>query len=414
MYHTFGQECDEDFVERVVIPGNDRLRLEQHDSDIRNERHVFPEIIALLYFITMVMQYTILEFWYFDHFSAKYGQPMNDDIGQPMSNDIGQPMSNDMNGYGTQVANGNVGHVEDKIQGSANRLNLYANLVSNFVAVFATFFLGPLSDRYGRRFIFFVSFCGLLVAQTVNILVFYYHFSPYITIIGMFLCGLSGNYGLFLVAAFALAADVTQSANSRMIRFSTLEATIAIGRSVGMTVSGVLLKHFGYVSTSVLILAIVAMAIMITWLCIPNTVPQTQPGFFSFCSGTRRFWLCIKKLTNGRCSILLVSLLSSQIHLFCLIGCSSISTLFLLHRPFCWTKSNITLFSGVRILGQWIVVLVVIFATKNCLPYSLSGTIASASATVGYLGWAFASNNTVIFIGETFSSLLFLLFTDSL
>ncbi|KAL8605779.1 hypothetical protein ACOMHN_059344 [Nucella lapillus] len=165
---------------------------------------VLPEVAAFLYFLALVTQYPVVQYWLYDHFagSMTWSREM-----KPTPAVTIRESSNSSNA-----------DLEKKVQLETNQYIMYTSLISNFVAIFPTLFLGPLTDKYGRKFVFYVSMCGLSGNLLLNIFIMRFDLSPALVCVSSFILGLSGSYGLFLVACFGIVADITSPGKQRAFR----------------------------------------------------------------------------------------------------------------------------------------------------------------------------------------------------
>ncbi|XP_047490742.1 proton-coupled folate transporter-like [Penaeus chinensis] len=155
-------------------------------------------------------------------------------------------------------------HPDDEIevQQVASRYQGSATLAENLVAMFLLLYIGPFSDRYGRKPFLYLS----LVTKTLNILILFFAsvfiYSPTeLTVVAPFLYSLGGAMGSFQMLVFACISDVTTEAN-RTYRLGILKIFIAFGSPTGRVVSGQMYAAGGYVAVYGLALGLLAICLL--------------------------------------------------------------------------------------------------------------------------------------------------------
>ncbi|XP_047490349.1 uncharacterized protein LOC125039988 [Penaeus chinensis] len=155
-------------------------------------------------------------------------------------------------------------HPDDEIevQQVASRYQGSATLAENLVAMFLLLYIGPFSDRYGRKPFLYLS----LVTKTLNILTLFFAsvfiYSPTeLTVVAPFLYSLGGAMGSFQMLVFACISDVTAEAN-RTYRLGILKIFMAFGSPTGRVVGGQMYAVGGYVAVYGLALGLLAICLL--------------------------------------------------------------------------------------------------------------------------------------------------------
>ena len=100
---------------------------------------------------------------------------------------------------------------------------------------------------------------GLLLKALIQLLVCNYKLPLYYLYVGEAINGTSGGFPLFLMAAFASAAD-TSSMTHRVRRISFTEGSLALGQVAGGLISGVLVRRFGFYTTFMATLGVISLS----------------------------------------------------------------------------------------------------------------------------------------------------------
>ncbi|XP_066295981.1 proton-coupled folate transporter-like [Branchiostoma lanceolatum] len=140
-------------------------------------------------------------------------------------------------------------HVEYEIQEQAAQWYLYITVCISAPAIFISFFVGPWSDRVGRR----LPMClppvgGLLYALSFlvqSLDQFLLTIPVEWTLIGALAQGFLGGYTVIILTTYSYLADVTTEEN-RTRRMSILTAMLTISGTIGLGIGGVLVDNFGF------------------------------------------------------------------------------------------------------------------------------------------------------------------------
>lgn len=367
---------------------DDSLLLVPPEPIIR-QRHrwmILPEVPTLLFFLALVTQYPVVQFWLVDHFSQEYNWTTQGDVDYCARN------SSQTNSSGADL--------ENKVQAQSNKYFMYMGFISSFTAILPTLFLGALTDKFGRKFVFYISFLGLFGSQLLTVMVFLYDLTPGLLFLSSFMQGLSGSYGLFLAAVFGVVADITSPGKQRAVRVAVLEAVIAVAMSVGTTTSGLWVKKMGYVWPVAFSMGEIFIATLFVLFLIPETLAEKHGHPFSCKTILKCFEFYVKDTPSKRRFKLIVSLVCFMTILGSIVGESNFGLLFLLHRPFCWPKVQITVFNGLLTLAKWVMVMGILLVAKRCISEPAFAMIGSVSSATGFLLKGLARSNLLIFVGK--------------
>lgn len=357
----------------------------------RRERFILVELPVFLYFFALVTNFPVVQFYLYDYFSEQFGIPKSQN-----ESDICRNATH---------SNHSSKDAEAQVQTKTSEYTMYTNFVCNFTAIIPTLLLGMLTDKFGRKFVFYITCGGLLGSQTLTIAIFYWRLSPNLLFVASLLQGLGGSWGLFLAAAFGMVADFTSPGKQRAIRVTTTEAAIALSSSLGTTTSGIWVKQMGYVWPMVFAVGLVIMSLIFVVFCVPETLVHRQHLPFTRMFFVKCFELFVKDTPNKRRFKLVVCLICFLLVVAAFVGESNFSLLYLLHQPFCWDKMQITIFNGILVLVKWVTVLTFIQLGKRCISESMFALIGSLSFCAGYLLRGLASSDLLVYISAGVSVL---------
>ena len=352
---------------------------------------VLPEVVVFLYFLAFVIKAPVQQFWLFDLFAAEYG------LWQESGNRTGYCDN-------SSSQSTNASDTENKVQSKTSEYVMYINFVSSFVGIVPTLCLGRMTDKYGRKFALYLSQLGLLASLLLTLMVFVHNLAPTFLLVSALMEGLSGSIGLFLTAASSVVADITSPGKQRTFRLATMEAAVAIAISLAAAVSGVLVEAVGYECPVEIGLGSVGLSLLYTLFLLPRSVADDHDSPSSSTPLLKSVECHVKPASRPQKIFkFLVCLTCFAIYVLSYTGDDNISFLYLLHRPFCWAKDKISIFTGAFSLSKWILVLLFILVAKVKIPEPVFALIGALSAASSYLLKGLASSDLLIFAGKMLS-----------
>ncbi|TPX65746.1 hypothetical protein SpCBS45565_g04955 [Spizellomyces sp. 'palustris'] len=170
------------------------------------------------------------------------------------------------------------------VQALAAKWQMILTLSTSVPALLATPLIGALSDRAGRRPVFFLPILSGLIGSLAILAVAQFDFGLWILILVHLLQGCMGGYLAIVMITFAYIADVT-SAERRSKVFVTIEALTFISFTLGPYCGGVLTRMLPSGVIGVVYVTIVGQLLTVLYVafCLPEslTPPKrtvTDPG----------------------------------------------------------------------------------------------------------------------------------------
>lgn len=291
---------------------------------------------------------------------------------------------------------------DNEIQQEASEFLMYLGFCSTFLSVIPILFMGSVADRFGRKLVIYICLGGLLVKETIYIVVIHFQLSLYILYLGQVIEGLSGYFGAMMMAMFGMTADITTPGKNRAFRISVVEATAAISASFTMLGVGYWIKYGGFYYPMVFACVV---TIATTVFCV-FFIPETSNLNFrnhgeNFCSKTYLFKCFLIYYYNspiGRRKKLIASLFVIALSGAAILGRSSVQTLFLLNAPLCWTEVHIQIFSCVSTLVLWGAIIVVVRILHMFTEDYGILIVGTASAATSLLLFAFAEHDWTVYL----------------
>ena len=117
------------------------------------------------------------------------------------------------------------------LQKKINNLNMYSNIVSIGSSFLSAVLLGPLSDKLGRKPVFFIVLMGTFLDTFLQVLVVKFDLKADYFLVLLAIHGLSGGFPLACGTSFAVVTDTTPK-KWLGIRMSALEACISFAKAL--------------------------------------------------------------------------------------------------------------------------------------------------------------------------------------
>jgi len=150
-------------------------------------------------------------------------------------------------GYDTETCDDIESHpsVEDEVETKVSELNMITSMLSALPCILVALFIGPWSDRNGRKPVMLIPMVGYILSTLYWLLnIYYFHWpAKYLLVNGVF--SIFGGFVSFLIGMYSYLADIT-SVRSRTTRIGLLDIFLYAGVPAGTFLSAYLFKAAGY------------------------------------------------------------------------------------------------------------------------------------------------------------------------
>ena len=232
------------------------------------------------------------------------------------------------------------------VQESASTWSIYFSLAGGVPAVFSNVILGSTSDKYGRKFLFFLPCLGTLVRMLVTLGAIYWNWDLIFMTIGYIVEGMTGQMFTMLLVCFTYVADTT-SERGRQRSFGITMVELSIGIAVaGFSFStGYFIEDYGFYYP-MLSAVIMMTACLILVFFIPESLPATKRNTSGSVLDTIKtaYDLFFGEFNRGRRWMYNVLLTCFGLTMFIVFGRSSVEPLYQLGEPFCWSPEKLGYF----------------------------------------------------------------------
>ena len=264
-------------------------------------------------------------------------------------------------------------HLAQKKNSYFNIVTGIANAIPNLVT--ATF-LGPYSDKAGRKYAIVIPLVGTLIYSAVCLVVTKFTLPVWYLIIGNFIDGLGGRYIVLLIGCFSYIADITPK-DDRQFRITIVELIMFLSAVVGPVGVGYWIQKADYFWPITASAAAFALNVLYSLLCIPETIiKDPEAKFFTITHLKTIVKVYTDDDTPGRRWKLKLLYLAFIPVILPTLG-DNVSTLFKQNPPLCWQSVKIgnytAISTAIAILGG------IIFA-KLAKYFMRNHTIALISA----------------------------------
>ena len=363
--------------------------------DCRAAKIVTVEPIVFLYlFNTFLFLFTLQQYFFW-----RFGKEQLANSSFPDLNRSSFCIStDDLNEYGRNNETAN------DVQTSSGRLMTYSTVPGLLLSVIVALVLGPLSDKYGRRLIFFLMGIGVLVQGVLAFLIVWFELNIHLFILDIMLASFFGGFARASchTASLAYAADIS-SGKWRTIRIAMIEAMEFLGAALSQGTAGVLLWRLQCAFWPLLMIHITCSVLLLVYVIflLPESLSKNERashhphGIQALARGFKIFF-CPSEYSTWKLWLVLV-VLNVMVTIF--IGAQEITAFFLLGEPLKWRVDLIGYYGLVTSLTHGLVLIVI---APILVALSLS------DAVISLIGLAFCCSMKIFtgFVKETWQMFL--------
>jgi MFS transporter, PCFT/HCP family, solute carrier family 46 (folate transporter), member 1 len=313
-----------------------------------------------------------------------------------------------------QLSNNNgTEEIEKKIQPKVAEILMTTNLMHSIIPAIMSLFLGPWSDKYGRKKLIFSTSLGFTVTLACFCVVSILSESdiplnPWIFVLPNIPVILSGGWPTMVLAVLCYTTDLTDETN-RSSRLTIIEVIIFLGFILGTTGSSFVLNITSPTKVFIIGGSCCLIATFYILFVVEESVQNIEEA--SFGKKTRElisptpvmemFKTCFKKRSFRERRILWGLIIILMFMIFAMNGVSNVFYLFV-REKFKWTLKDATLYDALsNLLGIFGCVIGITFFKKVCKFSDMSLIfVALMSAAADSTIKAFAQNPTTLYISS--------------
>ncbi|EDW85956.1 uncharacterized protein Dwil_GK23342 [Drosophila willistoni] len=251
--------------------------------------------------------------------------------------------------------------IEDKVQEYSADIMMTTSLLESIIPAFVSLFLGPWSDKFGRRPILLTTFSGYLTGAIILIVITKItdttNISPWFYLLVSVPAVLSGGTCALITGIYCYISDVAKE-RKRALRMVLNEASLCSGMMAGNVASGYI-----YAATNALTLFIIAGSLMtLALIYVFFFVPESlKPENIHTGSRIREFFrfdlvkdlvrTCFQRRPNFDRTIIWLTMIALTLAIFDMEGENTVNYMFM-REQFNWTIKDFSLFNAARIVIQ--------------------------------------------------------------
>ncbi|GFO17032.1 proton-coupled folate transporter [Plakobranchus ocellatus] len=195
-------------------------------------------------------------------------------------------------------------------------------------------------------------------------------------------------------------ADTNPDKKDRAFWVAVLGSAVSTVTAVLLAVNGIFIDQLGFFAASIMSVASASLSVLIAFFFFPETRPPTE-------NKKLQGWDSVKRISSyfflGSLRDRLMLWTCLWIFMFtviCQLVLVTIDSLYLLHRPFCWTHSIIGIFSGARMAGTFLVGIVILRSFRTCCQPEILAMVGLLFQTAGFVLEALARKSWQLILGE--------------
>lgn len=289
--------------------------------------------------------------------------------------------------------------IQTEIQQESARWMIYFALASGIPGLFSDLILGSYTDRFGRKFLFFLPCIGAFVRIAVNTVGIYTDFALYWFIPAYIFDGLTGQlFGLLLVT-FSYTADITQPGRQRSLGIVVIELAIGIGFTGFSFATGYFIQGLGFL-WPMLIAAVFLGIILVLVLLIPETYTKEnrKQATSPWHNLTNAFKLFFGKEQSGKRWMYNLLMLTFILSIFPVLGRANVETLYQLNNPFCWDPKHVSWFVALRSGAQQVVGMTLVKPLQHVLSDEAIAVVGSMSLMAAFCIEGLAKKEELLYV----------------
>jgi len=138
-------------------------------------------------------------------------------------------------------------HIKENeiVQKKVNVVMMWTSILTAIPSIVLVLFVGPWSDKNGRKPILVLPSVGIILSQFIWMLNVYFMDASVYFLLFTSVSALFGGFTCFLIGIFSYISDIT-NVRERTSRLAIIDFFLFIGFPTGTFLSGLIFKHLGY------------------------------------------------------------------------------------------------------------------------------------------------------------------------
>ncbi|EDW08181.1 proton-coupled folate transporter [Drosophila mojavensis] len=253
--------------------------------------------------------------------------------------------------------------LETEVQGYSADITMAISLLESIMPAFVSLFIGPWSDKFGRRPILLTVFTGYVVGGAILIAIsevtMFHNISPWWFLLASVPSVLSGGTCALITGIYCYISDVANE-EKRAFRMVLNEASLCAGMMIGNVASGYIYAATNSVTLFGIAGGLMFLALLYVYFLVPESLPaeDIQQGsrvreFFRFGLVKDLVRTTLLPRANFDRAFIWLTMVALTITIFNMEGENTVNIMFL-REQFDWTIKDISQFNAARIVIQLI------------------------------------------------------------
>ncbi|XP_017092504.2 probable peptidoglycan muropeptide transporter SLC46 [Drosophila bipectinata] len=261
---------------------------------------------------------------------------------------------------GTDRASDQVKKIEGQVQEYASTITMISTMMESAVPAIVSLFLGPWSDKFGRRPILLSTYTGYLTSAIIMIVLTQIaratSISPWWFLLSSVPMIFSGGTCALITILYCHVSDVATE-DKRAMRMVTMEACLGLGMLAGGVASGYIYASIGASILYILVGSIIFLALVYVYFVKESLKSENiQTGsrireFFRLDLAKDLVRTCIRKRENYDRAIIGMVIMSLALCVFAMEGEGTVNYMFM-RKQFDYTVQDYSIFNSARVVIQ--------------------------------------------------------------
>ncbi|EZA62407.1 hypothetical protein DMN91_010681 [Ooceraea biroi] len=278
------------------------------------------------------------------------------------------------------------------VQPHASLIVMSKSFVESIFPSLLALFLGPWSDKYGRKPVILSGYIGTCLTYLLLCVMANWEIAAWYFLLAYIPTALLGGIGVLMLASFCYITDITNE-NERAWHLAWLDASTNAGLLIGLFSAPAIFDAYGYTTVFGVATVLSAVAILYIVIFVPETIHSNSSGIcqiFDFVLVKDLINTCLRKRDGFNRSIVWICIGSLTLLLIIMQGELTIGYLFVSAR-LGWSVEKYSIYVGINIMLGIVGTIAGIKLMRKCagLPEAVVAIISATSSCSAALVSAF-------------------------
>ncbi|XP_068457534.1 lysosomal proton-coupled steroid conjugate and bile acid symporter SLC46A3 [Clinocottus analis] len=244
-------------------------------------------------------------------------------------------------------SSGNQSSYHEEVQRQASLFSLYTEIFSTIPSLVVTLLLVAYSDRGGRKVTIIMPLFGTLIYTLAFLAVSYFELNIYLLIVAALFSSMFGGFGTFLGGCLSYIADLCKDGRQKTLRMAGVDMMIGLLSGVAAISTGYFVKAAGFNWPFLTSALCQCLNLLFAIFILEETVTKTPTDSVSSdgsprCSAVKEIiygvYFMFARASRKSRNLLVLLILIFISFSFSYVGGNSLTTLYELNKPLCWSE----------------------------------------------------------------------------